>query len=96
MSLLEGEREAIIKHVDEILKNYRNDRENLIPILQETQERLGYLPGLAMELISKEINVPAVDVFSLATFYNQFRLNPPGSIKSKCVWERRAIWLAGR
>ena len=50
LSLLEGEREAIIKHVDEILKNYRNDRENLIPILQEAQERLGYLPGLAMEM----------------------------------------------
>ncbi|HAA34154.1 MAG TPA: NADH-quinone oxidoreductase subunit NuoE [Firmicutes bacterium] len=96
LSLLEGEREAIIKHVDEILKNYRNDRENLIPILQEAQERLGYLPGLAMEMISKEINVPAVDVFSLATFYNQFRLNPPGKHQIKVCMGTACYMVGGQ
>ena len=96
MSLLEGEREAIIKHVDEILKNYRNDRENLIPILQEAQERLGYLPGLAMETISKEINVPAVDAFSLATFYNQFRLNPPGKHQIKVCMGTACYMVGGQ
>jgi NADH-quinone oxidoreductase subunit E len=96
MELLEGEREIIVEHVDAILKNYRNDRENLIPILQEVQGRLGYLPGLAMEKIAKAINIPAVDVFGLATFYNQFRLNPPGKHQIKVCMGTACYMVGGQ
>lgn len=94
MQLLEGEKEVIIQQVEEILKKYENGRENLIPVLQEVQDRLGYLPGIAMEMIAKALNVPSVNVFGLATFYNQFRLNPPGKHQIK-VCMGTACYMAG-
>ena len=83
MQLLEGEREEILACVKEVLENNSKERENLIPILQKVQDRLGYLPALAMEKIAEGVDVPAADVYGLATFYNQFRLNPPGEHQVK-------------
>jgi len=83
LSLLEGEKELILACIDEVLSHNSKTRENLIPILQKVQDKLGYLPALAMEKIAEGIEVPAADVYGLATFYNQFRLNPPGKHQVK-------------
>lgn len=83
MQLVEGEKEQILACVAEVLKSNSRNREDLIPILQKVQARLGYLPGLAMKKIADGLKVPAADVFGLATFYNQFRLNPPGKHQVK-------------
>jgi len=83
LQLLECEKEQILNCVDEVLKNNSKKREDLIPTLQKVQAKLGYLPALAMEKIAEGINVPAADVYGLATFYNQFRLNPPGKHQVK-------------
>ncbi len=61
-----------------ILNRFGRKRENLIPILQKVQGRLGYLPREAMLSIAEFLAIPAIDVYSVVTFYNQFRLNPPG------------------
>ncbi|MFO8010043.1 MAG: NAD(P)H-dependent oxidoreductase subunit E [Dehalococcoidia bacterium] len=70
------------KQINGLLKNldqkFSKDRRNLIPILQEAQSLLGYLPHEAMQGIAGFLRIPAIDVFSVVTFYNQFRLNPPG------------------
>jgi NADH-quinone oxidoreductase subunit E len=47
-----------------------------------------------MEKIALELGVPAVDVYGLATFYNQFRLNPPGENQIK-VCMGTACYMAG-
>ena len=83
MQLLEGEKEQILNCVNEVLKHSSKKREDLIPTLQKVQAKLGYLPALAMEKIAEGIDVPAADVYGLATFYNQFRLNPPGKHQVK-------------
>jgi NADH-quinone oxidoreductase subunit E len=83
LQLLEGEKELILACVDEVLKNNSKNREDLIPVLQKVQAKLGYLPALAMEKIAEGLQVPAADVYGLATFYNQFRLNPPGKHQVK-------------
>jgi len=83
LQLLEDEKEQILACVDEVLSNNSKNRENLIPILQKVQAKLGYLPALAMEKIAEDTKVPAADVYGLATFYNQFRLNPPGKHQVK-------------
>jgi NADH-quinone oxidoreductase subunit E len=62
----------------EILENLGSKRENLIPILQQIQEAFGYLPPSAMWEVAESLNIPEIDVYSVATFYNQFRLTPPG------------------
>jgi NADH-quinone oxidoreductase subunit E len=66
------------QEVEKILGEIGSSRENLIPILQEVQEKLGYLPREAMVEIAKGLGIPEIEVYGVITFYNQFRLNPPG------------------
>ncbi|HUL30616.1 MAG TPA: NAD(P)H-dependent oxidoreductase subunit E [Thermodesulfobacteriota bacterium] len=61
-----------------ILETVGSKKESLIPILQKIQEELGYLPSYAMIEVARFLNIPEIDVYSVVTFYNQFRLNPPG------------------
>ena len=49
-----------------------------MPILQKVQGKLGYVPREAMIEIAKFLGIPEIDVYGVVTFYNQFRLNPPG------------------
>ena len=62
----------------ELLKKCSKGRSNLLPILQKVQKELGYLPREAMQEVAQFLEIPAVDVYGVVTFYNQFRLNPPG------------------
>jgi NADH-quinone oxidoreductase subunit E len=64
--------------LEEILGSYRGDRGELVPILQEVQDNLGYLPEKIMLDIAKFIGVPESHVYSVASFYAQFRLLPLG------------------
>ena len=61
-----------------VLKGFGKKRGNLIPILQKVQGKLGYLPNEAMEEVAAFLGISEVDVYEVVTFYNQFRLNPPG------------------
>ncbi len=66
------------QQINRILSRFGRKRGNLIPILQKIQAKLGYLPKEAMPEIAQFLDIPAIDVYSVVTFYNQFRLNPPG------------------
>jgi NADH-quinone oxidoreductase subunit E len=73
-----GEDLEIKEKIKILFKRIGNKRENLIPILQQIQEEFGYLPPDAMLEVARFLNIPEIDVYSVATFYNQFRLTPPG------------------
>jgi len=64
--------------LDDILTGYDGERGDLIPILQQAQERFGYLPVEVMRAIAKFLRLPESDVFGVATFYAQFKLTPVG------------------
>jgi NADH:ubiquinone oxidoreductase subunit E len=66
------------KQLDDILLQYSQDRDNLIPILQEVQQRLGYLPQEAMERVASFLKLSASTVYSVSTFYSHFKLSPTG------------------
>lgn len=53
-------------------------RESLIPLLQQVQEKLGYISEEAIYAISDRLGIPAAEVFGVLTFYAQFRLTPTG------------------
>jgi NADH-quinone oxidoreductase subunit E len=73
------EEQANIKQqTKRILNKFGRKKRNLIPILQKVQHKLGYLPREAMLEIAAFLDIPPVDVYGVVTFYNQFRLNPPG------------------
>jgi NADH:ubiquinone oxidoreductase subunit E len=52
--------------------------EDLIPILQEIQERLHYLPEVELRKVAARLGVPLPEVYHVATFYNCFSLEPVG------------------
>ncbi len=64
--------------LEQILASFRGHRGELVPILQEVQDNLGYLPEKAMLDIARFIGVPESHVYSVASFYAQFRLLPLG------------------
>jgi len=72
------EQGKVKREARQILKRFGRKRGNLIPILQKAQGRLGYLPRQAMAEIARFLDIPEIDVYGVVTFYNQFRLNPPG------------------
>lgn len=62
-----------------ILEKYPTARrQDLIPILQEIQEALGYLSKEAVTAVGTHLRLPATKIFGVATFYNQFRFHPRG------------------
>ena len=77
MSLIEEQTEVRQK-TKQVLNRFGRKRENLIPVLQKVQGRLGYIPREAMLEIAEFLDMHAVDVYGVVTFYNQFRRNPPG------------------
>ena len=83
MELLEDELEQVQSVVEKVLEKFDSDSEQLLPILQAVQGQLGYLPGEAMKMIADAVEIPEVDVYGVGTFYNQFRLNPPGKNQVK-------------
>lgn len=69
---------------DSIFKKYPSgQRENLIFILQEIQTIEGYISVEAVEKISSFLSVPTVKIYSVATFYDQFRFKPGGKYAVK-------------
>jgi len=51
---------------------------NVIAILQDLQEDKGYLNKDDMIKLSKELDIPGIDIYGVATFYSQFKLKPSG------------------
>ncbi|MBA7605287.1 NADP-reducing hydrogenase subunit HndA [subsurface metagenome] len=66
------------EQLDELLSPYSGESDELIPILQEAQERFGYLPREVMERIAKFLRLPQSTVYGVSTFYAQFKLTPTG------------------
>jgi len=62
----------------EIFSHYTGDRQELIPVLQETQEKFRYLPAAAMREIARFLHIPESTVYGVSTFYAQFKLTPLG------------------
>ena len=61
-----------------IFSRHTDERQELIPVLQETQEEFRYLPAAAMKEIAKFLHIPDSSVYGVATFYAQFKLTPLG------------------
>ena len=78
----------------EILSSHKKEKKNLIPLLQEVQASLGYLPKEAMQKIAVFLEIPEMEVWGVATFYNQFRFAPLGKYHT-VVCMGTACHLAG-
>lgn len=64
--------------LDAIIGKYRNRSGILIPLLQDVQQTLGYLSKDAMRYLAEQMQIPAADIYGVATFYSMFKLKPQG------------------
>ena len=67
--------EQILEH---ILEGRRSQPDQLIEVLQDVQEQYDYIPRETMQIVSKELGVPIIEVYRVASFYKAFRLKPAG------------------
>lgn len=61
-----------------LIEKYNNENGTVIGLLQDIHETYGYLPEEILNQVSAEIDVPLSTLYSLATFYSSFRLEPMG------------------
>ena len=63
---------------DQIIDKYGADREKLVQILLDIQDRYRWLPKPVLEKTSKRLGIPLSYVYNVATFYKHFSLVPKG------------------
>jgi NADH-quinone oxidoreductase subunit E len=67
-----------VAEFETIIKKHPQEKKYLMPILQDIQAKFNYLPQNALIKVSEALEVPLMDVISIATFYNIFSLTPRG------------------
>jgi NADH-quinone oxidoreductase E subunit len=74
----EEDPEYIAQKLEGIIKKYKNKPGSLIPVLQEAQEVIGYLPPAVQRYIAKGLNIPVSEVHGVVSFYSFFTMKPKG------------------
>jgi NADH-quinone oxidoreductase subunit E len=67
-----------LEKISSAVQSFAKHRKNLIPILQMIQHQMAYIPPDAFPVVARHLGVGICEVYGVATFYNQFRFNPPG------------------
>jgi NADH-quinone oxidoreductase subunit E len=68
----------LLEKVELVIDRYEADRGLLISMLQDIQAEYSYLPQEALIKVSKRLEVPLSQIFSVASFYRAFSLKPRG------------------
>ncbi len=75
--------QEMVAPIDDLLGPFAGQHGALIPILQQVQERYGYLPASSIEEAARFLKLSPSEVYGVLTFYAQFRLIPPGETTVK-------------
>lgn len=73
----EIDQETMLKDIGSMLRDFSQDRNNLIPILQGLQDKHHYLAPTTLQIVAKHLKMSTCEAYGVATFYNQFRFHPP-------------------
>lgn len=66
------------KMLDGIMENYNYDATLIIAIMQDVQKVLHYLPEDVLVYLAKKIGISEAKIYGVATFYENFSLEPKG------------------
>ena len=66
-------------NLDKILKKNEFKSNNIIAILQDTQEIYRYLPREVFAYFSEKLGMSMAKIYGVATFYDNFSLEPKGT-----------------
>jgi NADH-quinone oxidoreductase subunit E/NADP-reducing hydrogenase subunit HndA len=64
--------------VMDIIKEHKEMKGALIPVLHEIQALYGYLPEDVLRIVSEEMGFPMTEIYGVASFYSIFSLQPKG------------------
>jgi NADH-quinone oxidoreductase subunit E len=78
MIYMEVEGSISPSQIQALMEKRGNDIESLIIILQDIQKELGYVPEYAADIVARELGISPTRIYGIITFYEQFRLQPPG------------------
>ncbi len=70
--------EDMWKEIDQIVEDNKGYAGAVTQILRQCQEVVGYLPRELIDYIARGLNMPACNVFGVASFYSLFSLKPKG------------------
>ena len=68
----------LIEEMDEILEKNGYEASNIIAILHDTQSKYRYVPRAVFPYLSKKLGISTAKIYSVATFYENFSLEPKG------------------
>lgn len=68
----------IAEEMKDIMSKYKVEKDNLIQILNEVQEKYGYIPKQAQIEISDYLGIPMAEIYGVVTFYSRFTTEPKG------------------
>ena len=66
------------KKLLDVIAKYEGVEGKMMPVLQEAQDIYGYLPIEVQKIIAEKTGTPLEEIYGIATFYSQFKLNPNG------------------
>lgn len=66
------------EETQELLSKHEKRKDSLIKILEEVQEKFGYIPQASQIEISNYLNMPLAEIYGVITFYSRFSLKPKG------------------
>lgn len=71
---------AGVQHIDEWIAKYPTDRKQsaVMEALMVVQNEQGYLVPAAMDAIAEYLDMPAISVYEVASFYSMYKLKPSG------------------
>lgn len=70
--------------IDVILKDHDYSESMIVTILQQIQAHYGYLPKEVFPYLAKELKVSEAMLYGVATFYENFSLEPKGKYVIRC------------
>jgi len=82
--------------VEAILERYQNKPGSLIPVLEEIQETLGYIPKSIQTKVALGLVVPLSEVYGVVTFYHFFTMVPRGRHTIRCCLGTACYVRGGR
>jgi NADH-quinone oxidoreductase subunit E len=71
-------RDLDLSVVGEMIEQFGTDSDAVIPILLGLQDAFGYLPIEALQRVTEKTDITPAQIYGVATFYAQFRLEPLG------------------
>ena len=76
---MEPDHDVDLMRLDALIEEkYQNNPEALVMVLQDVSAEYNHLPQEALRYVAEKLDIPLSKVYSVATFYTAFHLEPRG------------------